>query len=43
MQVKVFKVASQLYVGDLKVVQSSNPLDEQITLQHSSDFFATPE
>ena len=42
-QVKVFKVASQLYVGDLKVVQSSNPLDEQVTLRHSGDFAGKPE
>lgn len=42
-QVKVFKVASRLYTGDLKVVNSSNPLDEQVTLRHSGDFAAKPE
>ena len=42
-QVKVFKVANQLYVGDLKVLQSSNPLDEQVTLRHSGDFAGKPE
>ncbi|NQW99704.1 hypothetical protein HQ447_03525, partial [bacterium] len=42
-QVKVFKVASRLYTGDLKLVQSSNPLDEQVTLRHSGDFAAKPE
>jgi hypothetical protein len=42
-QVKVFKVANQLYVGDLKLVMSSNPLDEQVTLRHSGDFAGKPE
>jgi len=42
-QVKVFKVANRLYTGDLKVVNSSNPLDEQVTLRHSGDFAAKPE
>lgn len=42
-QVKVFKVARQLYVGDLKVLYSSNPLDEQVTLRHSGDFAGSPE
>jgi hypothetical protein len=42
-QVKVFKVARQLYVGDLKVVRSSNPLDEQVSLRHSADFAGKPE
>ena len=41
--VQVFKVAEQLYVGDLKVVLSSNPLDEQVTLRHSGDFAGKPE
>ncbi len=41
--VHVFKVASQLYVGDLKLVKSSNPLDEQVTLRHSGDFAGRPE
>jgi len=42
-QVKVFKVANQLYTGDLKVITSSNPLDEQVTLRHSADFAGKPE
>jgi hypothetical protein len=42
-QVKVFKVANQLYTGDLKVIQSSNPLDEQVTMRHSGDFAGKPE
>lgn len=41
-QVQVIKVASRLYTGDLKVIQSSNPLDEQTTLRHSADFAANP-
>ena len=32
-QVQVFKVVPQLYSGDLKVVLSSNPLDEQVSLR----------
>jgi hypothetical protein len=42
-QVKVIKVTNQLYVGDLKVVKSSNPLDEQVTLRHSGDYAGKPE
>jgi hypothetical protein len=42
-QVKVFKIADQLYTGDLKVLNSSNPLDEQVTLRHSGDFAGKPE
>ena len=42
-QVKVFKVAPHLYTGDLKVIASSNPLDEQVTLRHSGDFAGKPE
>ncbi len=41
--VQVIKVANELYVGDLKVVSSSNPLDEKVTLRHSGDFAAKPE
>jgi hypothetical protein len=41
-QVQVLKVASRLYTGDLKVIQSSNPLDEQTTLRHSADFAGNP-
>lgn len=42
-QVKVIKVTNQLYVGDLKVVKSSNPLDQQVTLRHSGDYAGKPE
>ena len=42
-QVKVLKVSNQLYTGDLKVLSSSNPLDEQVTLRHSADFAGKPE
>ena len=41
--IAVIKVAQQLYVGDMKVQFSSNPLDEQVTLRHSGDFAAKPE
>lgn len=41
--VQVFKVSRQLYTGDLKVVSSSNPLDEQVTLRHSGDFAGKPD
>ncbi|MEY2881879.1 MAG: hypothetical protein RLZZ15_4259, partial [Verrucomicrobiota bacterium] len=41
--VQVFKVAPQLYVGDLKVLPSKNPLDEQVTLRHSADFAGNPD
>ena len=42
-QVKVLKVSNQLYTGDLKVIGSSNPLDEQVTLRHSADFAGKPD
>ena len=38
----VFRVVPPLYRGELKVVQSTNPLDEKLTLQHSGDFAGTP-
>ncbi|MES2571589.1 MAG: hypothetical protein V4710_16240, partial [Verrucomicrobiota bacterium] len=41
--VRVFRIANQLYVGDLKVITSSNPLDEQVALRHSGDFAGKPE
>jgi hypothetical protein len=31
-QVQVFRIADKLYTGDLKVLLSSNPLDEQVTV-----------
>ncbi len=42
-QVQVFKVNHQLYPGDLKIIMSSNPLDEQVTLRHSADFAGKPD
>lgn len=39
----VFKVTDPLYRGELKVVNSSNPLDEKLTMQHSGDFAGHPE
>ena len=39
----VIKVADPLYQGDLKVLNASNPLDEQVTVRHSGDFAAKPE
>lgn len=42
-QVKVFKVVPQLYTGELKVLLSKNPLDEQVTLRHTGDYAGRPE
>jgi hypothetical protein len=42
-QIQIIKVVPELYTGDLKVVQSSNPLDEQVTLRHSADYAARPD
>lgn len=39
----IIKVPPRLYGGDMKVVYSSNPLDEQVTLRHSGDFAAKPD
>ena len=39
----IMKVAPRLYVGDMKVQLSNNPLDEQVTLRHSGDFAAKPD
>jgi len=41
--IRVLKVDSSLYTGDLKVLLASNPLDEQVTLRHSGDYAAKPE
>jgi hypothetical protein len=35
---QVIKVVPKLYPGDLKVLLSSNPLDEQVVLRHSGDY-----
>jgi hypothetical protein len=40
---QIIKVSPDLYPGDLKVLLSSNPLDEQVTLRHSGDYGAKPE
>jgi hypothetical protein len=34
----IIKVACPLYRGELKVIESPNPLAEQLTLRHSGDF-----
>ena len=39
---QIIKVSPTLYPGDLKVLLSSNPLDEQVTLRHSGDYGAKP-
>ncbi len=38
----IIRVDAQLYRGEIKVVLSDNPLDEQLTLQHSGDFAGDP-
>ena len=40
---QVFKVNAPLYRGELKVINSQNPLDEKLTLQHTGDFAGHPE
>ncbi len=40
---QVIKVGPTLHTGDLKVLTSSNPLDEQVTLRHSGDYAGHPE
>ena len=40
---QIIKVSPDLYQGDLKVLLSSNPLDEQVNLRHSGDYGAKPE
>jgi hypothetical protein len=35
---QIVRVNDVLYRGDLKVLLSSNPLDEQVTLRHSGDY-----
>jgi hypothetical protein len=34
----IIRIDPKLYRGEIKVVSSDNPLDEQLTLQHSGDF-----
>jgi len=38
----IIKVACPLYRGELKVIESPNPLAEQLTLRHSGDFAGRP-
>ncbi|MDH4444698.1 MAG: hypothetical protein QE267_06180 [Akkermansiaceae bacterium] len=40
---QIIKVDPALHTGDLKVLLSSNPLDEQVTLRHSGDYAGHPE
>ena len=40
---QILKVDAKLHAGDLKVLLSSNPLDEQVTLRHSGDYAGHPE
>jgi hypothetical protein len=42
-QMQIIKVVPDLYPGDLKVLLSSNPLDEKVTLRHSGDYGGQPE
>jgi len=42
-QVQIIKVVPELYPGDLKVLYSSNPLDEKVTVRHSGDYGGQPE
>ncbi len=39
----VIKVSCPLYRGELKVIEPSNPLAEQLTLRHSGDFSGRPD
>lgn len=40
---QIIRVVPRLYTGDMKVLLSSNPLDEQVTLRHSGDFAGAPQ
>ena len=40
---EVIRVELPTYRGEIKVVESGNPFDEQITLMHSGDFAGEPE
>ena len=42
-QMHIIKVVPNLYPGDLKVLLSSNPLDEKVTVRHSGDYGGQPE
>ena len=40
---QLFRVAPQLYPGEVKVLLAANPLDEQVTLRHTADFAGSPD
>jgi len=40
---EIIKVIPDLFPGDLKVLLSSNPLDEKVVLRHSGDYGGHPE
>ncbi len=42
-QMQIIKVVPDLYPGDLKVLLSSNPLDEKVIVRHSGDYGGQPE
>jgi hypothetical protein len=42
-QMQIIKVVPDLYPGDIKVLLSSNPLDEKVTVRHSGDYGGKPE
>ncbi|MEN9284464.1 MAG: hypothetical protein RLZZ179_1957 [Verrucomicrobiota bacterium] len=42
-QMQIIKVVPDIYRGDLKVLLSSNPLDEKVTVRHSGDYGGKPE
>jgi hypothetical protein len=39
----IIRVTCPLYRGELKVIESSNPLAEQLALRHSGDFAGRPD
>jgi hypothetical protein len=41
--VTVIRVEAPLYRGEVKAIYSPNPLDEKLTMRHSSDFAGHPE
>ncbi|NQX00420.1 hypothetical protein HQ447_07150, partial [bacterium] len=42
-EMQIIKVVPDLYPGDLKVLLSSNPLDEKVTVRHSGDYGGQPD
>jgi len=40
---EVIKISTDLYPGELKILESDNPFDERLTLRHSNDFGCRPE